>query len=280
MVVTIIGLGLIGGSLAKDLKSNGFATTLLGVEAQKVHAQQALELQLVEEIVELREGCRMADVVVIATPVNALIHLFPQVLDCLRPGGIAIDMGSTKAEIAEIIRTHPKRRRAVLAHPMAGTEFSGPTAAINNLFQHKAAILCDKDDSDGDALALAERLFKSLFMRITYMDAESHDMHAAYVSHVSHISSFVLALTVLEKEKSEANIFDLASGGFASTVRLAKSSPRMWADIYQQNATNLIDVLDEYLSKMQQFRDLIQGAAYEEVYQLMEEANKIKKILN
>ncbi|MEO0580592.1 MAG: prephenate dehydrogenase [Bacteroidota bacterium] len=279
MVVTIIGLGLIGGSLAKDLKSNGFATSLLGVEKSDSHAQEALDLGLVGEIVDMRDGCRMADVVVLATPVNALGKLFPMVLDYLRPGGVAIDMGSTKSEISQIIHDHPNRRRAVLAHPMAGTEFSGPSAAINNLFQHKAAIICDREDSDADAFLLAERLFKSLFMRVTYMDSRAHDVHAAYVSHVSHISSFVLALTVLEKEQSEANIFDLASGGFASTVRLAKSSPRMWADIYQQNAHNLIDVLDEYLSKMQQFRDLIQASDYDQVYQLMEEANKIKKIL-
>ena len=279
MVVTIIGLGLIGGSLGKDLRANGFADHLIGVDASEVHATEALNLGLVDEVKPLEQGCMMADVVVLAVPVGATVALFPQVLDRIRPGAVVMDMGSTKGEMAKAIAGHAKRRRAVLAHPMAGTEYSGPQAAINHLFFQKAAIICDREDSDADALALTERLLKSLFMRLIYMNSREHDLHTAYVSHVSHISSFVLALTVLEKEKSEANIFNLASGGFASTARLAKSSPRMWADVYQQNAHNLVDVLDSYLGKMQLFRDLIAEGKFEETFQLMEEANEIKRIL-
>jgi prephenate dehydrogenase len=279
MTVTIIGLGLIGGSLAKDLRANGFADRLIGVDANEAHTAQALTLQLVDETRTLAEGCAMADLVLLAVPVGAVVKLMPQVLDLIGAQTVVADMGSTKHEIARAIAGHARRKQAVLAHPMAGTEFSGPQAAVNHLFFQKAAIICDKEASDPTAVALVERLFKSLFMRLLYMNSEEHDLHTAYVSHVSHISSFVLALTVLEKEKSEANIFNLASGGFASTARLAKSSPRMWADVYQQNAKHLVDVLDSYLGKMQEFRDLIAAGKFEETYQLMEAANEIKRIL-
>ena len=279
MTVTIIGLGLIGGSLAKDLRANGFADRLIGVDASEEHAAQALTLQLVDETRPLAEGCAEADLVLLAVPVGAVVKLMPQVLNLIGEQTVVTDMGSTKHEIARAIAGHPRRRQAVLAHPMAGTEFSGPHAAVNHLFFQKAAIICDKEASDPAAVALVERLFKSLFMRLLYMNSEEHDLHTAYVSHVSHISSFVLALTVLEKEKSEANIFNLASGGFASTARLAKSSPRMWADVYQQNARHLVDVLDSYLDKMQQFRDLIAAGQFEETYRLMAEANEIRRIL-
>ncbi len=280
MTITIVGIGLIGGSLALDLQANGFADRILGVDENPIHAEQAVSLGLVHEMVPLAVGCQQADLVVLAIPVNAILATIPQVLDLIQPQGVVVDMGSTKGEIARIIDSHPRRQRAVLAHPMAGTEYSGPKAAINHLFHNKAAILCNVRDSASEAVQLSERLFKSLFMRILYMDAIDHDVHAAYVSHISHLSSFVLALTVLEKEKSETNIFNLASGGFASTVRLAKSSPRMWNDIYQQNAANLLDVLDEYLEKMQIFRQHIASGRFEETYHLMETANQIKKILD
>lgn len=279
MTIAIVGLGLIGGSLALDLRANGFATHLIGVDAHPEHCRLALLDGLVDEVASLEEACTVADLVVLAVPVNAVLRLFPQVLDYLGPEAVAVDMGSTKARIAESIAGHPRRERAVIAHPMAGTEFSGPRAAVNNLFQGKAAIICDAEASSPDAVRLVERLFKSLFMRLIYMDAEAHDLHAAYVSHVSHISSFVLALTVLEKEKSEANIFNLASGGFASTVRLAKSSPQMWRDVYEQNSQNLVDVLDSYLDKMQAFRDLIAQGAFDQTYDLMATANDIGRIL-
>lgn len=280
MKVGIVGLGLIGGSLGLDLRSNGFADQVIGADLNEEHCQQALNFGLVDEIADLPTLCRQADIVVLAVPVKAMVSLFPKVLDQIQATAIVLDMGSTKKALAEAIRTHPKRSRAVLCHPMAGTEFSGPQAAVHNLFQGKAAIFCDKDLSDQDAVQRAERLFKSLFMRLLYMNSSDHDLHAAYVSHVSHISSFVLALTVLEKEKSEQNIFDLASGGFASTVRLAKSSPRMWADVYAQNADHLTDVLDSYLEKMKDFRDSIAAGDFDKTYQMMEEANDIGRILN
>ncbi|MEL6650918.1 MAG: prephenate dehydrogenase [Bacteroidota bacterium] len=280
MKITIIGLGLIGGSLALDLRANGFASQLIGVDNHEDHCQKALQLGLVDEVLPLELACHEAEIVILAIPVNAIIKTLPQVLANIADNSVVIDMGSTKSEIARSLEGAVLRRRTVLAHPMAGTEYSGPEAAVSNLFQHKAAILCDTDQSDDDAVLLAERLFKSLFMRLIYMESKDHDQHAAYVSHVSHISSFVLALTVLEKEKSDLNIFNLASGGFASTVRLAKSSPQMWRDVYEQNAGNLVDVLDSYLSKMQAFRDRIAEGDFDQTYAWMEEANAIGEIVD
>ena len=280
MIVTIVGLGLIGGSLALDLRANGFASKLVGVDASNAHCEIALKQGLVDEIYPLEKACWESDVILLAIPVSAIVELFPLILEGISKHCVVIDMGSTKQEIAQLLAPHARRGRAVLAHPMAGTEYSGPQAAVKNLFQEKAAIICDKEHSDPDALGIAERLFKSLFMQLVYMDSFAHDVHAAYVSHISHISSFVLSLTVLEKEKSEANIFNLASGGFASTVRLAKSSPKMWRDVYEQNAGNILDVLDSYLEKMQQFRELIAVGDFEGTYKLMEEANEIKRIID
>ncbi len=279
MIVTIIGLGLIGGSLALDLRANGFATEIIGVDESEEHSEIALSNGLIDEILPLPFGCMKADIVVLAIPVNAIVSLLPEVLGYVRSTALIMDMGSTKLKIAEAIRSHPKRKQVVLAHPMAGTEYSGPKAAINHLFHGKAAILCNIEESAPELVQLAERFFKSLFMRITYMDAADHDVHAAYVSHISHISSFVLALTVLEKEKSETNIFNLASGGFASTVRLAKSSPRMWRDVYAQNANNLLDVLEEYIEKITLFRDCIKQQEFDQTYELMKKANDIGRIL-
>ncbi|MEM6263571.1 MAG: prephenate dehydrogenase [Bacteroidota bacterium] len=279
MTITIVGLGLIGGSLALDLKRNGFAHHVIGVDESAEHCTYALRTGMVDDCADLQVACIQADLVILAVPVKAVVAILPKVLNWIREEAVVTDMGSTKGEILSLMANHPNRRRFVAAHPMAGTEHSGPAAALNGLFHDKAAIICDAENSDEDAVRLAERLFRSLFMRIIYMDGTDHDMHAAYVSHVSHISSFVLALTVLEKEKSEANIFNLASGGFASTVRLAKSSPRMWRDVYEQNQENILDVLDSYLGKMQQFRDHIASGEFEQTYQLMETANAIGPIL-
>lgn len=279
MIVSIIGLGLIGGSLALDLKSNGFASKILGCDKNPDHQHQALELKLVDKVVPLEAACSEADIVILAVPVSTILDLLPKVLDLIQDHAMVMDMGSTKSEIQERISTHPKRNRAVLAHPMAGTEYSGPKAAIHNLFHRKVALICHPEQSATDARDLAERLLKSLFMRIIYMDAKEHDTHAAYVSHISHISSFVLALTVLEKEKSETNIFNMASGGFASTVRLAKSSPKMWRDVYEQNAENLIDVLNSYIEKMNAFKTYIEEGDFDKTAELMQKANEIGRIL-
>ena len=279
MTITIIGLGLIGGSLGLDLHLNGFASRRVGVDSNPLHCEQALALGLVEEVMPLETACQMADLVVLAVPVNAILQLLPTVLNLVSPTTTVTDMGSTKGQLLACVAGHPNRVRYVAAHPMAGTEFSGPAAAVNHLFYQKNAIICDAHLSDPNAVTLVERLFKSLFMRITHMDGQSHDLHAAYVSHISHISSFALALTVLDKEKSEKAIFDLASGGFASTVRLAKSSPRMWRDVFEQNSEHLLDVLDQYLAQVTEFRNLIALQAFDTCEAQMSKANDIGRIL-
>ena len=220
MTITIIGLGLIGGSMALDLKARGFANKVIGVDNSPTHAAQALELGIVDEILPLPEAVRQADLVVLAVPVNAIISLVSTVLDNIDEHTVVTDMGSTKHDIVKAVAQHPYRDRFVPAHPMAGTEFSGPQAAIYGLFDEKVAIVCNREQSHTDAVKLVEKVFAILKMPLIYMDAREHDMHAAYVSHISHISSFVLAMTVLEKEKSVSTIFNLASGGFTSTVRL------------------------------------------------------------
>lgn len=278
MVVTIIGVGLIGGSLAISLKENGFADKVIGVDASQENLDKAIRRRLIDEDAGLDAGIAQADLVVIATPVDVMLDLIPSVLDKVDQQ-VVIDMGSTKMRLMAAVKAHPKRGRFVATHPMAGTEFSGPEAAIPNLYTHKYTVICDPEDSDADALEMVRRMYDSIPMHIIEMDAKNHDIHTAYVSHISHISSFALALTVLEKEKDEGRIFELASTGFSSTVRLAKSSPDMWVPIFRQNRDNLLDVLDEHINQLAQFRSLLIKQDFDTFYQLIEESNKIKKIL-
>ena len=278
--ITIIGLGLIGGSLALSLRQHGLARHLIGVEANPAHARRALELGLVDEIAaDLVAAVRRADFVVVAVPVDALITVLPRVLDATGPQQVVIDVGSTKQTLLAAVAGHPRRGRFVAAHPMAGTEHSGPEAAISGLFEGKTVVLCDTAASDPDALALVEQLFRALPMRLLYLDGAAHDLHTAYISHISHITSFALALTVLEKEKEEQRIFDLASGGFESTVRLAKSAPATWVPIFRQNRLNVLDVLDEHLHQLQVLRELLAQEDYDGLTARIQQANHIKKIL-
>ncbi|MCB0610030.1 MAG: prephenate dehydrogenase [Lewinellaceae bacterium] len=278
MNITIIGIGLIGGSMAITLKENGFATRVIGVDANQANLDKAVRRRLIDEDMPFDEGVKAADIVIVATPVNTILDIVPRVLD-LVDRQVVMDVGSTKTELLKGIARHPKRGRFVATHPMAGTEYSGPEAAIPNLFDRKCTVLCNAEESDPDALAIVEKLYESIPMRKVWLDSESHDLHAAYVSHISHISSFALALTVLEKERDESRIFELASGGFDSTVRLAKSSPDMWAPIFQQNRDNLLDVLDEHINQLSRFRSLLIKRDFKTFYALMQEANNIRKIL-
>lgn len=277
--LTVIGAGLIGGSLALDLKDCGFADVVLGVDANMLHADMALQLNLVDEMVSLEEGIERADLIVLATPINVIKQLLPDILTALKPNQVVTDMGSTKGSVAEVIREHPNRLQFVLSHPMAGTEYSGPTAAKHGLFDGKAAIICDADESDVVAVDLIRRMYETIGMHVMYMNSTNHDLSAAYVSHISHITSFALALTVLEKEKDEKTIINLASGGFDSTVRLAKSSADMWVPIFEQNSENVLEVIDTFIEKMQAFRQGIADGNLVEVYRLIRESNKIQKIL-
>ena len=280
MKVGIIGLGLIGGSMAVDLRRRGFADEVLGVETDPVNAAAAEKIGLADRIVSFEECVGQADLVVLAVPVGAAVKMLPQVLD--RFAGqkkVVIDVCSTKEQLARAVKYHPERRRYVGTHPMAGTEYSGPWAAMPGLFDGHAGIICDAQESDPKAVRTVECLYETLNMRTIYMDSSSHDVHTAYVSHISHVTSFALALTVLDKEKDEKHIFDLASGGFSSTVRLAKSSPDMWTPILTQNRDNVLHVIDTYIDKMQAFRTAIEEGDEDAIRGLIEESNKIRRII-
>ncbi len=283
MTVGIVGLGLIGGSMAIDLKRRGFADRILGVESDSVNAAAAEKIGLVDKVVTPEECADESDIVVIAIPVGAAVRMLPKLLDrfaekeCGRK--IVIDVCSTKEKLADVSRYHPLRRNYVATHPMAGTEYSGPWAAMPGLFDGRACIICDSEESAPWAVQKIEELYKALNMRVIYMNSSSHDVHTAYVSHISHVTSFALALTVLDKEKDEKHIFDLASGGFSSTVRLAKSSPDMWAPILSQNRDNVLRVIDTYIEKMKEFREAISDSDEDAVRKLITEANSIKRII-
>ena len=284
MKVGIIGLGLIGGSMAIDLKRKGFADEILGVESEPVNAAAAEKIGLVDRTVAVDECLAESDIVVLAVPVGAAVRMLPMVLD--RFGELkddaktVIDVCSTKEQLARCVKYHPQRRQYVATHPMAGTEYSGPWAAMPGLFDGHACIICDSEESSPKAVRKVETLYETLNMRTIYMNSSNHDVHAAYVSHISHVTSFALALTVLDKEKDEKHIFDLASGGFSSTVRLAKSSPDMWTPILSQNRDNVLHVMDTYIEKMQAFRKAIEDGDEEAVRRLIEDANRIRRIID
>lgn len=280
MQVGIIGVGLIGGSMAVDLKKRGFANRVVGVESDALHACAARELELVDEIVSYEDCVACSDIIVVAVPVSVAIHMIPDILDKVREEHqVVTDVCSTKEKINDMVRYHPHRRNFVAGHPMAGTEYSGPWAALPGLFDGRAGIICNAEDSDIRAVELIKKMYDCLNMRVIFMRAAHHDMHTAYISHISHITSFALALTVLEKEKNEKNIFDLASGGFSSTVRLAKSNADMWAPIFFQNKDNVLTVLDTYIEKLQEFKKHIADYDEEGVKGLIQKANKIKRII-
>jgi prephenate dehydrogenase len=275
----IVGVGLIGGSLALKCRKNGLANRIVGVDNNQEHGREAMELGLVDEMMGMDEAILMADVIVLAVPVGVLSALLPYVLDRVT-NQVVIDMGSTKSQLANLVKDHPQRGRFVASHPMWGTEYSGPGAAVENAFEDKAVIVCDASDSDPDALAVAAEIFTSLKMRIIEMGSNDHDLHAAYVSHISHITSFALANTVLEKEKEDDAIFEMASAGFESTVRLAKSNPDMWTPILMQNRENILDVLNEHITQLRKFKSCLEKENWEYLNELMSKANQIRRIIH
>lgn len=278
MIVTIIGTGLIGGSMALTLKEKGFASKVIGVDASEQHLTQALALGIIDEAHTLQDAVALSDLIIIATPINAAENLLPQILDITNKQ-VVMDVGSTKDNICKIVGAHPKRGRFVATHPMWGTEYSGPEAAVKNAFADKATVICSKEASDSDAAALVEQVYQTLGMHLLYMEAAAHDVHVAYISHISHITSFALANTVLEKEREEDAIFELASGGFESTVRLAKSNPSMWVPILMQNKENVLDVLNEHISQLRKFKASLEKEDPDYLLELIEKANGIKRIL-
>lgn len=279
MRTAVIGLGLIGGSMALDLRRAGSATKLVGVDKNAANGRRAVERGLVDTIADLQEAVSGADLVITAIPVNAIKSVVMKVLDHITDGVVVIDTGSTKSSICKAIEQHPKRSQFVAAHPLAGTENSGPDAALSGLFAQKTNIICEKEKSSEHALRIAEEIFSALEMRTIFMDPVEHDKHVAYVSHLSHVSAFLLGQTVLDIEKDEKNIFNLAGSGFASTVRLAKSSPDMWAPIFDQNAEYLSQALAEYIMHLQKFQYHLMKRDVNELHRIMTSANRIRKVL-
>lgn len=276
--IAIVGVGLIGGSLAIQLHEKKLSSRLIGVEADADHAKQAVELELVDETLSLEEAIAASEIIILAIPVDKLVEMLPSVMDKI-DNQVVIDLGSTKSQLIDAIKSHPKRGRYVATHPMWGTEYSGPQAAVRGAFENKAVIICNAGESDADALDWVKGMYKKIGMHLLEMEAKAHDLHAAYVSHISHITSFALANTVLQKEKEDNAIFELASAGFESTVRLAKSNPAMWVPIFMQNKENVLDVLKEHIAQLTRFKESIEKDDNEYLMRLIEEANKIRRII-
>ena len=279
MKAAIFGLGLIGGSFALSLKDHALADEVTGVDSSADNARKALELGLVDRTATHDEAVAESDLIVLATPVDVTPVLATRILNKVRPNQTVMDMGSIKEELCEVIEQHPARGRFVATHPMWGTEFSGPTAAQHGAFTGRTTVICDKELSDPDALANVQNVYKTIGSPVIYMSAAEQDLHTAYISHISHITSFALALTVLEKEREEEHIFDLAGGGFESTVRLAKSSPETWLPIFTGNKYNVLDVLREHIHQLQILRRLLERDDREGLRAAMQKANTIKRIL-
>ncbi len=279
MKIYIIGIGLIGGSMAMDLKTIIEGIEVVGIDANKKHANQALELGIIDRIGTL-DNVAEADRVILSIPVKESLALLPKLLDQLHSDALLWDVGSTKEQLCELIANHSKRDQFLAAHPIAGNEFSGPQAAHRDLFNGKPQILCESNKTRPDLLTWAKRTFREMGMYLRFMEAAEHDKHMAYVSHLSHISSFMLGKTVLEKEEDENNIFDLAGSGFESTVRLAKSSPEMWTPIFEQNKENVIEILDAYIKNLEHFKKLLVNDDYKSLFQEMKNTNQLTSILN
>ncbi|MEM9545101.1 MAG: prephenate dehydrogenase [Bacteroidota bacterium] len=278
MKVAVVGLGLIGGSIARDLKAQ-INVIVSGVDNNDAHAQRARELGLVHKMASLGDATLDSDVIIVATPVDVIERLLPQLLDSIGPETVVIDVGSTKSDICNTVKDHPNRKQFVAAHPLAGTEFSGPDAALKGLFIDAKNIICEKEQSGDEALQTALKVFESMGLNTIFMSAEEHDRHLAYVSHLSHVTSFSLGLTVLEIEKDEKQIFNLASTGFRSTSRLAKSNPHTWKAIFGKNRKYLGEALDGYITTLTEFRNAIGENDLEKMERMMRDANDIRRIL-
>lgn len=279
MKISIIGVGLIGGSMALKLREKNLANFIYGIDNNTQHINEALNLKIIDAGVDLEHGIKNSDLIILAIPVDAARKLLPSVLDLVTDQQTVMDAGSTKAGIVNAVKDHPKRSRFVAFHPMWGTENNGPKSAIAESFSGKAGVICNKEESAEDALNIVEQVVNALDMHMIYMDAQDHDVHTAYISHISHITSYALANTVLEKEREEETIFQLASSGFSSTVRLAKSHPEMWVPIFKQNKENVLDVLNEHISQLRKFKSALEKENYEYLEELISNANRIRGIL-
>ena len=276
--IYIIGIGLIGGSLALNIKKLNPNAVIYGIDNNAEHLEEALYLNIIDAEAKIDDIVN-ADLVVLSIPVDSSVIELPKILDNISDDTLVIDVGSTKTDICNVVANHPKRRNFLATHPISGTEFSGPKAAFLELFQNKTNIICEVEKTAFKLQQKAIDLFVNIGMRIRYMNPEAHDKHIAYMSHLSHISSFMLGKTVIDKEKNERDIFDMAGSGFESTVRLAKSSPEMWTPIFKQNKTNVIETLEDYIKNLTQFKELIQRDDFDAVFKEMKNTNHIKQIL-
>ncbi len=279
MTITIIGLGLIGGSFARDLRDGPSISALIGVETNIEHAEKALELGLVDKVMPLEQAVSQAQVIIIATPVNAIDTLLPKILSMITEEQTIIDLGSTKLQLVEHVKEHPMRHRYVAAHPMAGTEYSGPEASLKGLFKDKTVLLCDLNNSAPDACKTALELFHIAGLKFEFMDAAQHDRHAAYVSHISHVVAYALSLAVQNEEKAGYAVPRLAGGGFASTVRLAMSSPTMWVPIFQQNRANILEAVCQVAETLEDFKKALENGDEQKMIEMISKANQIKEML-
>ena len=276
--IYIIGIGLIGGSLALNIKKLNPNAVIYGIDNNAEHLEEALSLNIIDAEAKIDDIVN-ADLVVLSIPVDSSVIELPKILDNISDDTLVIDVGSTKTDICNVVANHPKRRNFLATHPISGTEFSGPKAAFLELFQNKTNIICEVEKTAFKLQQKAIDLFVNIGMRIRYMNPKAHDKHIAYMSHLSHISSFMLGKTVIDKEKNERDIFDMAGSGFESTVRLAKSSPEMWTPIFKQNKTNVIETLEDYIKNLTQFKELIQRDDFDAVFKEMKNTNHIKQIL-
>lgn len=277
MNITIIGTGLIGASIAMTIR--GFNTKIIGVDSSEENLKTALELGIIDHAMDWQQAAMISELVILAIPVDAARALLPQILDVISDDCVVVDMGSTKVGICNNVRNHPRRAQYVASHPMAGTENFGPQAAFPELFKGKKTIICEQELSSDFALSQVKLLYKIMGMTILYMSPEEHDKHIAYVSHLTHVIAYALSITVLEIEKDEKKIFEMAGSGFDSTVRIAKSSTTMWTPILQQNADYLITSIDQYVATLNEFKKAIEHKDQSRLYELIDEANKIRKIL-
>tara|TARA_B100001250_G_scaffold398818_1_gene407519 strand:+ start:330 stop:1190 length:861 start_codon:yes stop_codon:yes gene_type:complete len=278
MKIGIVGLGLMGGSFALDIKSVYPKSRIFGSDISKKNQDRAIELDLIDESIDLSEFNEM-DIILISIPVDKSLDVIPKILDIINQKTLVFDVGSTKHAICRSLNNHPNRGNFLASHPMAGTEFSGPDAAIKGLYINKTNIICEVEKTDIGIREKALEIFKLLNMKVIYMDPKPHDVHVAYVSHLSHISSFVLGKTVIEKEKNEKNIFDLAGSGFESTVRLAKSSPETWTPIFLQNKKNIVLAIEEYVSNLKSLKRIIEENDETSLSYILNNTNRIKEIL-
>ena len=278
MKVGIIGLGLIGSSLALKIGEVYNDITIYGEDISESNLKYTIENKIIGNKLEEKDYSKL-DILFVAIPVDQVLKVLSPILDKVGENTLVVDLGSTKKPICDLVNSNQNRRKFLAAHPIAGTEFSGPMSADSSLFDNKTIILCETEKTENRLLNIAKDLFLNIGMSIKEMTADEHDKHIAYVSHLSHITSFMLGKTVMDKEKDEETIYDMAGSGFESTVRLGKSSPSMWTPIFNQNKKNIIDALDEYLKNIKNFKHLIETDNLSEMFNEMKKINGIKNIL-